>query len=366
MKQSSSRIAALAAAVFGMTAQTAVAAAHQTYQQTNLVSDGAVTAKVTDQNLQNSWGVAFFPGGPFWINDNATGLATVYLGDGTIVENTGQQFKVQIPGPNGSGSNFVAAPTGIVANTTGQFVLPKSKQSALFLFDTEDGTISGWSPADTGAAELLVDNSAVPSAGNGAVYKGLALGTNPQGNFLFATNFRAGTIDVYDSNFKRATLTGSFSDPKLPTGYAPFGIANIHGDLFVTYALQNTAKHDDVAGAGHGFVDVFDTSGNLISHFVSRGHLDSPWGIAAASLNFGSFSGDVLIGNFGDGKINAYDLESGAFDGQLMGSNKEPISIDGLWSLTFGGGAVSSPDALYFTAGPNGEKDGVFGTLTPQ
>lgn len=326
------------------------------YVQTNLVSDGAVPANFTDPNLVNAWGMAFFPGGPFWINDNGKGISTLYLGDGTAFS---QLPSVTIPPPGGAAGP--SAPTGMVTNSSFGFNLPSSSKPALFLFDTEDGTISGWNLSSGGSAELMVDNSA-----SGAVYKGLALGENPGGVFLFATNFHAGTVDVYDSSFHAASLAGSFSDPNLPAGYAPFGIANIHGDLFITFALQDADKHDDVAGAGHGFVDEFDTNGNLIRRFATRGKLNSPWGVTPASFNFGKFSGDILVGNFGDGAINAFDPVSANPRGQLRGKDGKPIIIDGLWSIGFGGGADSSPDTLYFTAGPNGEADGLFGTLTPQ
>ncbi len=344
---------AVSTAVFAMNGGPRMREHGGTYVQTNLVSDGAVPANVTDPNLVNAWGLAFFPGGPFWINDNGKGISTLYLGDGTIFS---QLPSVTVPGVSGP-----SAPTGIVLNNSLGFSLPNSKMPALFIFDTEDGTVSGWNLNSGPSAEMVVNNS-----GAGAVYKGLAIGANSNGVFLFATNFHAGTVDVFDSSFNAATLPGSFHDPGLPAGYAPFGIANVHGDLFVTFALQDSAKHDDVAGAGHGFVDVFDTDGNLIRRFASRGRLNSPWGITPASFNFGRFSGDILVGNFGDGAINAFDPVSATPLGQLRGADRRPIQIDGLWSIAFGGGAKSSPDTLYFTAGPNDEADGLFGTLTPQ
>jgi uncharacterized protein (TIGR03118 family) len=345
---------------------------HDVYIQTNLVSDIPGEAQILDPNLLNSWGVAFAPGGPFWINDNNAGLSTLYLGTGAIVDFPGTKvpFAVVIPGPNGSPAGFQAAPTGIVWNPTGGFKVidPRTgaKLASNFIFDTEDGTISAWAfgLSDITHAVLEVDNSVVPSAANGAVYKGLAFGTNAKGTFIFATNFRAGTVEAYDQNFTLTKLDGSFSDPGIPAGFAPFNVANINGDLFVTYAKQNGPKHDDVAGEGNGFVDVFDTDGHLLRRFATRGTLNSPWGLTPASYGFGRFSGDVLVGNFGNGKINVFDSH-GHFLDQLEGANGSPIVIDGLWTLTFGGGAVSSPDVLYFTAGPNGEKDGLFGTLRP-
>jgi uncharacterized protein (TIGR03118 family) len=324
------------------------------YKQTNLVSDGAVAAAVTDGHLKNPWGIAAIPGSPFWIADNATGLSTLYDGKGDIVKLT-----VTIPPPKGSPAGTMATPTGIVWSPNGQLFQVQG-QASLFIFSTEDGTISAWSPTvDLTNAILEVDNS---QGGTGAVYKGLALATNSSGGFLYATNFRAGTVDVFDSKFQPAKLAGSFSDPHLPSGYAPFGIALIDGNLFVTYALQDSAKHDDVKGKGHGFVDVFDTDGRLITRFASRGALNSPWGIARAPESFGPFSSRILIGNFGDGRISGFS-SYGDFRGQLRNTQGHAISIDGLWSITFGVAAASDPNTLYFTAGTNDEADGLFGSL---
>ena len=327
------------------------------YVQTNLVSDISAFNPVTvDPDLVNSWGLDFFLGSPFWVADNGKGVATLYDGKGIKVPLT-----VTIPGIGGATS----APTGLVANKTAvQFKLPKGDPNgapALFLFATEDGTIAAWNLSDGMTAELPVDNSA-----SGAVYKGLAIGANAAGAFLYATNFHAGTVDVFDTNFAPATLSGSFKDPNLPAGYAPFGIREISGNLFVTFALQKPPdNHDDLAGPGHGFVDVFDTNGNLIERFASRGKLNSPWGIAVAPYNFGSVSTDVLIGNFGDGKINAFTV-NGDFQGQLRDPSNNKIVIDGLWALQFGGAANSDPGTLFFTSGPNSESDGLFGSLTAQ
>jgi uncharacterized protein (TIGR03118 family) len=264
-----------------------------------------------------------------------------------------------------------AAPTGIVWNPSAAFLVPGTTIPAVFIFATEDGTISAWAgglnPPDH--AVIAVDNSSTPSAASGAVYKGLVFGVNAKGGFLFATNFRSGQIDVFGPSganglFTPATTDGGFTDPQIPAGYAPFGIANIDGDLFVTYAKQNDQKHDDVAGNGHGFIDVFDTDGHLLRRFASRGSLNSPWGIARASFAFGRFSGKILIGNFGDGRINVFDNDGRLVD-QLEDAYGNPLAIDGLWTLTLGGGRNSSPDTLYFSAGPNEEVNGLFGTITP-
>jgi len=335
------------------------------YQQINLVSNIAGNARVPDPNLLNPWGIAFIPGSPFWISDNNAGVSTLYDGQGNIIEvpNAAGQlvpFAVQIPGPAGSAPDFSATPTGVVWNPTQGFTVGTAKSPAVFIFATEDGTIAAWSPSvDRFHAILAVDNS---QAGNGAVYKGLALAPNSKGVFLFATNFHAGTVDVFDRTFKQVQLDGSFTDPNIPAGYAPFGISAIDGDLFVTYALQNAEKHDDVAGEGHGFVDVFDTDGHLLRRFATRGALNSPWGVTRSSYAFGRFSGDILVGNFGDGRISAFSSH-----GELLGQLRDPrghaIVIEGLWGLKFGGALASSPDTLYFTAGINGEKDGLFGAL---
>jgi len=350
------------------------------YVVNKLVSDQNGVANFHDPVLRNAWGVAFTPNNsPFWIADNASGCSTLYDGTGAK-----QSLQVKIPLPDNSVPSTAcqpassqtnptpAAPTGLVWNpttsTTTGFLVPGTNIPASFIFATEDGTISAWAGTipDPSQAVIAVDNS-----GSGAVYKGLVFGVNVHGVFLFATNFNARTIDVFAPNgsagFRPTTnqeVEGDFTDPKIPAGFAPFGIENIDGNLFVSYAKQDAAKHDDVAGRGNGFVDVFDTNGNLLRRFASRGSLNSPWGMTRASFAFGRFSGDILIGNFGNGKINAFDSQ-GRFLDELDRPNGKPLVIDGLWKLILGGGRNSSPDTLYFTAGPNDEKDGLFGTITP-
>jgi uncharacterized protein (TIGR03118 family) len=323
------------------------------YLQTNLVSNLPGVARVTDPNLKNPWGVAFIPGSPFWISDNGTGVSSLYSGKGDIVP-----LVVQIPPPKDSPSSVTATPTGIVWNPTQGFKVGTSTFPGIFIFATEDGTISAWNPNVDGTHAILeVDNAQA-----GAVYKGLALAPNARGVFLFATNFHAGSIDVFDTTFKQVHAAGGFSDRHIPPGYAPFGIALVDGDLFVTYALQNAEKHDDVAGEGHGFVDVFDTDGHLLRRFAIRGPLNSPWGVTRAPYDFGKFSADVLIGNFGDGRITAFSSH-GEPRGQLRDRRGHMIAINGLWGLKFGGAAVSDPDVLYFTAGLHDEADGLFGSI---
>jgi uncharacterized protein (TIGR03118 family) len=348
------------AALLGASLLSPMSAQAAGYKQTNLVADQAGKALATDPNLINPWGVAFFPGGAFWISDNGNGLSTLYTGAGSIIPAV---FTVPAP----AGQSTPASPTGIVINTTGGFAVPGTKLPAAFIFSTEDGTISAWAgglPSNPLNAVLAVDNSA---GGTGAVYKGLEFGTTAAGNFIYATNFRAGTIDVFDSNFTPANgkLLGTFTDPDIKPGYAPFGIRNIAGNLFVTYAKQDGAKHDDQRGAGHGYVDVFDTDGHLLQHFAAGGFLDSPWGVALAPAGFGTYANDILIGNFGSGAINAYDL-TGKYRGPVTDRFGRSIVIPGLWGLYFGGAAASTPDTLFFTAGPGGETHGLFGTITPQ
>ncbi len=323
------------------------AASLDSYVQTNLTSDLPGVAAHQDPNLVNPWGIVASPTSPFWISDNHSGLSTLYNGTGAALP-----LVVTIPPPvGGSGP---AAPTGIVFNSTAGF------SGAHFIFDTEDGTLASWS---AGTSAILQATSAP-----GSVYKGLAIGGSGSASMLFAANFGLGRVDVFDSNFKPTTVAGSFKDNTIPAGYAPFNIQNINGNLYVTYALQDAAKHDDVRGPGHGFIDVFDTGGNLVRRLTSQGALNSPWGLALAPAGFGAFGGDLLVGNFGDGRINVYDPGSAAFLGMLDGAGGAPIAVEGLWGLSFGNGVFGqNPRTLYFTAGIPGsgkvEDHGLFGSL---
>lgn len=339
---------------------------HSFYQQTNLISDIANEAAVTDPNLVNPWGLSRGPTSPWWASDNGTGLSTLYSGPGQIVP-----LVVTIPPPTGSPAGTVATPSGTVFNGTSNFVVSQNgvSGSSLFLFDTEDGTISGWNPTVNGThAILAVDRSKV---GAGAVYKGMAIATNANGTFLYAANFRFGTVEMFDGNFN---LVRSFTDPFLAFEcrflrqcYAPFGIQTIGDQLFVTFALQNAQKDGNVAGMGRGFVDIFSTDGRFERRLISRGALNSPWGLALAPANFGEFSNDLLVGNFGNGHINVFSPKTGAFLGQLRSSNGRPIVIDGLWALAFGNGAAAgATNQLFFTAGPDGETHGLFGVIQSQ
>ena len=334
------------------------------YLQTNLVSNIPGMAQVTDPNLRNPWGLSSSSGSPIWAADNNAGVSTLYsIANGAA---TPLGLVVQIPAP---GNVPGGAPTGTVFSGSGSFVVSKDVNSgpSRFLFATEDGTIVGWNPGvDLFHGIIAVDNSAAKdSAGDvGAVYKGLAIDSASAGTRLYAANFRFGTVDVFDSTFTPVKLAGSFSDPGIPVGFAPFGIQNLGGLLYVTYAKQNATKHDDVKGLGNGYVDVFDLNGSLVRRFASQGTLNSPWGLAIAPSTFGHFHDDLLVGNFGDGRINGFDLASGAFTGQLGDGLGGAIQIDGLWGLRVGnGGRGGDPNFVYFAAGINDEADGLFGSI---
>ena len=316
------------------------------FVQRNLVSDQGGQADLADTNLVNAWGLAFNATGPFWVSDNATGLSTLYNSTGGV-----QSLVVSIPAPPGATSP--ASPTGVVFNGTTNFVVTGGP--AHFIFVTEDGTISGWNGGSN--AVLKVDNSAT-----GAVYKGLAMASN----LLYAANFHAGTIDVFDGNFAPVINPGPFVDPNLPTNYGPFNVETFNNSLYVTYAQQDADKKDDVPGPGNGFLDVYDLSGVFQKRLISAGPLNSPWGLAMAPLSFGPFPGALLVGNFGDGAINAFNPDTGALLGALEDAAGNPIKIDGLWSIKFGnGGQAGDRGVLYFTAGPLQETHGLFGSIAP-
>jgi uncharacterized protein (TIGR03118 family) len=338
------------------------------YEQHNLVSDLADRADRVDPNLVNPWGLTSSHTGPWWVANNGTGTSTLYRGDGTPVPNPTSPFVVKIPSANGTDNGV---PTGIVFNTSGGFRVSEDEKAgrSLFIFASEDGVISGWSPSVNPTAAIV--GITVPDA----IYKGLAIAQTRFGTFLYATNFHKGTIDVFDAGFHQVHLHNiffphsfapeAFLDRHIPPGFAPFGIQNIGGLLFVTYAKQKPPDNsDDEAGPGNGFVNIFTTRGQLISRFAARGALNSPWGLAFAPPNFGQFSNHLLVGNFGDGRINAFNLLTGALDGQLSDPQGQPITIEGLWSLKFSNGFDSGPrNLLFFTAGIEDEAHGLFGTL---
>lgn len=341
----------------------------QNYHRLNLQSDIPGVAVRADSNLVNPWGMTFSSGGPIWINDNGTGVAEVFFGSGVPFPQP-TPLIVTIPPPAGSAGP--SAPTGIVFNANGGFNVTENGNSgsSVFIFDTEDGTISGWAPnVDFLNAVKAVDNSVPPGVDGsafGAVYKGLDIGQVNSASFIYLTNFRDGVVEIYDSNF---SFKKFFTDPHIVKdasnpGFAPFNIANINGQLYVTFAMQNSSRHDDVAGAGSGFVDIFDLNGNFIKQLTTGGALNSPWGVALAPSNFGQFSGALLVGNFGDGRINAFDSTSGASLGQLHDVIGQPMTISKLWAIVFGtGGAGGKTDSLFFTAGIADETHGLFGLI---
>lgn len=350
---------ALTLAVSALLASPAAIAAGNVYQQHNLVSDGFVPADNPDPNLINGWGIAFNPTGPVWVAANGSGTSTLYDGAGKP-----QSLVVQIPAATGSGDK--GSPTGIVFNGSTGFVVSQGGVSgpSRFLFATEDGVIAGWSPTvDMTHAIRVIDNS----ASSGAVYKGLALSAGGSGSMLYAADFHNNKIDVFDNTFKPVTLpTGAFTDPRLPPGFAPFGLQAINGNIYVAYAKQDADKLDEVAGPGLGYINVFDPNGQLLHRVASRGALNAPWGLTLAPAGFGKFGNRLLVGNFGDGTINAYDLASGRFVGKLIGPDHKPIQIDGLWGLAFGNGFVNQQvNTLFFAAGPGDEKHGLYGRIDP-
>jgi uncharacterized protein (TIGR03118 family) len=341
---------AAAAAILGVTvlAVSLPAREHDSYTATYLVSDQADVAALQDTNLVNAWGLTSTPTSPWWVADNGTNVSTLYRANGSKVPLT---------------VDVKNAPTGAVANIGTGFEVTNGTTSAaaVFIFSTEEGTILGWNPSISPAAVLGATSP-------GAIYKGLAIASTSGGDFLYATDFHNRRVDIFDSSFNPATIDGAFVDRKIPDDYAPFGIQNVEGRIVVTYAKQDAEGEDDVAGQGHGFVDVFDTSGMLLARVAQHGQLNSPWGIALAPSNFGAFSGDLLIGNFGDGRINAYESKKDGkfeFAGQLRTSDHKRLVIDGLWALQFGKGTTNNgpTNTLFFTAGPDDESHGLFGTI---
>ena len=322
----------------------------------NLVSDQPGVADHQDPNLVNAWGLTSSPMSPWWVADNGTGVSTLYNG------NTGAAVPLVVTIASG-------APTGAVFNGGPSFVVSSGGASgpARFLFASENGTISGWNPAvppppPSPSHEAIV---AVDRSPAGAVYKGLAIATTPAGSFLYAADFHNARVDVFDGTFGPVTTAGGFVDPNLPAGFAPFGIQNLQGRIYVAYAKQDAAAHDDVPGEGLGAVSVFDTEGHFLARVASGEPLNAPWGMTIApSAGFGRFSGNLLVGNFGDGRINAYDLATFEPRGHLKTADHHPLVIDGLWGIGFGNGFAAGPTkTLFFAAGPDEESHGLFGTI---
>jgi uncharacterized protein (TIGR03118 family) len=328
------------------------------YTQTNLVTSmKSLKAKIHDKNLLNPWGLVQGMT-PFWISDNNAGVSTLYDGNGKIFDVAKKMPFVVTIAPPGS-STAAATPTGIVFNAT-----PADFTGDAFIFSTEDGTISGWNLADGADAMRHVDNSAIPNMANGAVYKGLAIATVAGHQFIYATNFRSGNIDVFDAAYNPASLTGTFTDPGAMTGFAPFGITLFGGShLWITYAKQDAARHDPIHQVGAGYIDIFSTEGVFEARFATGGNLNAPWGMVLTPPSFGPLGGNFWIGNFGDGNINAFNL-MGTNVGQPTDAKGKPLNVDGLWALVFGNGSNNaSTSSLYFTAGPNMETEGIFGKV---
>jgi len=323
-----------------------LAAAAQNYKVTILTSDIPNVGNVNDTNLVNPWGVAASSTSFWWVSDNGTGLSTLYDANGNA-----QSLVVSVPQwDNTPGGN----PTGVVFNGTGDFMINGS--ATHFLFATEDGTIQGW----TGGTSTTIAVNNFPEA----VYKGLALGSAGGANYIYAANFRAATVDVFDASFAPHSFgMNAFQDHKIPNGYAPFNVANIGGKIVVTYAKQDDQKHDDVAGPGHGFVDVYDSQGNLLRRLEHSELMNSPWAVVQAPSNFGVFSNDLLVGNFGSGSIMAFNRH-GRLRGVLFDTAELPLRIGSLWGLGFGNGQKAGPtNVLYFAAGTFDEAHGTFGTI---
>lgn len=326
-----------------------IAALAQTssFVQTNIVSDGAVPAQVADPNMLNPWGIAL--GKAFWVDGEASGFSLVDSATGV------QQFKVTVPPVSSTASK--GSPTGVVLNSD-TTLFPITGGASTFIFATRDGSIAAWNTTTNPNAVTVVNNNS-----KGAGYTGIAIDKNSTATYLLADNFNLGTIDVFDSNFKPATLQGNFTDPAIPSGFSPFSVHVLNGSVYVAYA-QISAEKKQVVGAGLGFVDVYDLNGNLKQQAIAQGNLNAPWGVAIAPAGFGSFNGDLLVGNFGDGVINAFDPNTFAFKGALQNAQGAPIANTGLWEIVFGSSTLGDPNTLYFAAGINEAKDGIFGSIT--
>lgn len=341
----------------------------QHYTQTNLTSNQASLAPTRDANLVNPWGLARSSKGPWWVSDNGTGLSTLYDGTGKIIPRV-------VPVPPSDPNTPPGSPTGIVFNGDANSFQIAPGKAAAFLFVTEDGTISGWNPTVSPSAVIVVNNKTK------SVFKGATIATvNKNGvaqSYLYAADFRQGKVAVYDAAFAPVYLSGgneeereeheagAFTDERIPDGYAPFNIQNIGGNLVVAFAKQDSAKHDEVQGAGKGYVDVFSPTGHLLLRLQHGDFLNAPWGLALGSSDFGAFSHDLLVGQFGSGQILAFDPVTGKYKGPLQNASNAPIVIDGLWAICFGNGASAGPaNSLYFTAGIDHEQNGLFGAITP-
>jgi uncharacterized protein (TIGR03118 family) len=329
------------------------------YKVTNLDSNVPGRAMFQDPDLVNGWGITAGPTTPWWVADNGTHKSTLYNG------NTGVKNPNVIVDVTGAGGD-PADPTGVVFNGGAGFAISSDGPTARFIFDGEDGGISGWAPGATASTLEF-------TATNGAVYKGLAIGTSSGHQYLYATDFHNDHVDVIDASWHEQTWAGAFVDPGIPAGYAPFGIQNIAGEIFVTYGKQDADRHDELDGPGFGFVSEFDTDGTFVGRVASGGALNAPWGLAWAPADWERFGGHLLVGNFGDGRINAFRPTASGWEdrGHLKTANSHPVAIDRLWGIGFGnnngsnGGQAGSDHTLYFAAGPDDESNGLFGSVSP-
>ena len=328
----------------------------QHFNRTDLTADSSATAMVpnTDLNLVNAWGLSRSSGSPWWISDNGTGLSTLYDGSGAP-----QSLVVTIPPPKGQSGP--ATPTGNVFNFSTEFNLEPGLK-AVFIFVTEDGTISGWNPAiDVTHARLKINHSGQ------AIYKGIAIASAAQGTRIYVSNFMSGKVEVYNGKWQRVpTSSTAFVDSTLPANYTPFGMQNVGGNIVVTFVHREPGSTDEDHGPGLGYVSIFNTNGQVVARLKHGPYFNAPWGIAMSGSDFGAFSHRLLIGNFGDGQIHAFDPLTGKLDGTLLDPTGNAIAVDGLWALEFGGGNPNSGAAneLFFTAGPNEESDGLLGKLS--
>ena len=333
-RRSSSALLALTATAALIGVAVPAGASGNSFRVTTRVTDA------TDPSLVNAWGMSQGPNTPVWVSDNGTGKSTLY----TATSSPKVALTVTIPG---------GAPTGTVFNGSSKFLVNGSPGK--FLFASESGVLSGWNSGTTAVKERTV---------KGAVFKGLAIAALPNGSpRLYATDFHNGRVDVFNGQWQRVSTSGAFVDSKIPAGYAPFGIQTLRGRIYVSYAKQDSMRHDDAPGAGHGFVDIYSTSGALLRRLVMRGALNSPWGMAIAPSGFGPFGGNLLVGNFGDGRIHAYDAKTGAAKGTLRNRAGHVIVLGGLWGLLFGNGTSAPKTSLMFTSGPGGEQHGKWGTI---
>lgn len=339
----------------------------QHYTQTNLVSNTGV-APVNDPNLQNAWGLVAGPGTPWWVSNNAGGTETLYSVNAAGTAASVVPLVVTVPSapslPATTGS-----PTGVMFNGSPTDFLLAPGARAIFIFVTEDGTVSGWNPGvQPTTAVVKVDNSQKPNAANGAVYKGSTIAEINGQKFILAANFRSGRVDVFDTNFKQIRISeDAFEDEELrENGFAPFNIQGVGPNIYVTYAKQDAAKHDPVGGAGLGFVNVFSPRGRRLQRLEHGPWMNAPWGVVWATQHFGEFTNTILIGQFRGGTVAAFNPVTGRFLGNMLNPDGSTLNIDGLWALRFGNDAAAGPaTTLFFTAGPNGEVNGLFGTLTP-